>query len=329
MSASSSHTLTEAEFPVKASPRQKLGFALKYLALATEEWKWQPSPVRLEETYLELLAREVPDLETTDRRERESIVGCGATLTYLKLALKHFGCLGRVAVFPDLGRPELVARVHFGSCGERDAQEEALFETMAQNRTNIPRSGTVAFSEAMLTLLIQATAGERAWLEFVRTDQSRERVMDITSCGGRLGMAVDPSSSPAADPVARHPLEWLCLLPDFEGHDIDKPSGPAPPVRQALAVVKTKTDDKHGWLAAGQTMARIFLQAQALGLSLAFFNPIRRRAARQELRLSVGHKGFAQATFGLGPVMDAESIPVPVSSATLEMGQYVLPLSDS
>jgi hypothetical protein len=62
----------------------------------------------------------------------------------------------------------------------------------------------------------------------------------------------------------------------------------------ALAVVKTKTDDKHGWLEAGQTMARAILQAQALGLSWCFYDPVRRREAREALRMGVGHKGFAQ-----------------------------------
>jgi hypothetical protein len=33
--------------------------------------------------------------------------------------------------------------------------------------------------------------------------------------------------------------------------------------KPAVAVHKTKTDDKHGWIAAGQGMARLLLQAQA------------------------------------------------------------------
>jgi hypothetical protein len=85
------------------------------------------------------------------------------------------------------------------------------------------------------------------------------------------------------------------------------------PVRQpsvpaaTLAVVKTKTDEKHGWLAAGQTMARTVLQAQALGLSWAFLNPVRRRQAREALRLQVGHKGFAQVILSFGPLMAGET----------------------
>jgi len=46
-----------------------------------------------------------------------------------------------------------------------------------------------------------------------------------------------------------------------------------------LAIVKTKTDDKAGWLAAGQTMARTVLQAQVLDCR-GVFNPLRQRVAR-------------------------------------------------
>jgi hypothetical protein len=70
--------------------------------------------------------------------------------------------------------------------------------------------------------------------------------------------------------------------------------------------VKTKTDDKHGWLEAGQTMARTVLQAQALGLSWDFFNPVRHREARAALRLGVGHKGFAQVILRFDPLVTGE-----------------------
>jgi len=48
------------------------------------------------------------------------------------------------------------------------------------------------------------------------------------------------------------------------------------------------------------------LQAQALGLSWAFFNPVRRRSAREALRLGVGHKGFAQVILRFGPLVADE-----------------------
>jgi hypothetical protein len=73
-----------------------------------------------------------------------------------------------------------------------------------------------------------------------------------------------------------------------------------------LAVIKTKTDDKHGWLAAGQILARVALQAKSLGLSWTLLNPLRSGAARKALRMEVGRKGFAQVILGFGPVTVGE-----------------------
>jgi hypothetical protein len=75
-----------------------------------------------------------------------------------------------------------------------------------------------------------------------------------------------------------------------------------------LAVVKTKTDDKHGWLAAGHAMAGVILQAQALGVSWSFFNePVRHRTAREALRTAFGHKGFAQVVLRFGRLLTGET----------------------
>jgi hypothetical protein len=63
-----------------------------------------------------------------------------------------------------------------------------------------------------------------------------------------------------------------------------------------FAVLKTKTDDKFGWLAAGQTLGRLALQARAIGSSCTFFtDALRDPLVREDLRTSVGHKGYVQA----------------------------------
>ena len=136
MSASSIWNVSEAAFPANDSPRQKLMFAFKYATLAPTESGWQPWHFRMADNYLDLMAKNSPAREEADPDRREFMIGCGSALQYLKLALKHFGCLGRVVVFPDLGQPALVARVHFGCCRERDVQEKILFDAMTGSRTN-------------------------------------------------------------------------------------------------------------------------------------------------------------------------------------------------
>jgi hypothetical protein len=278
MSARRIWGVTEKDFPANGSPRRKMEFALIYVALAPTESNWKPWYFHLAEAYVELMAKNDPAHESADPDRREFMIGCGSALLYLKLSLKHFGCLGRVDLFPDLGKPALVARVHFGFGGERDAREKLTFEAMLESRANVSPLGETPVTETMLTVLGHAAAGERGWLDFVQSEVSRQQVLEVT------------------------------LADDFWNGVVETDGEPAS--MATLAVVKTKTDDKHGWLEAGQTMARAVLQAQALGLSWTFLDPVRSRAARRELRLGVGHKGFAQVILRFGPLMADEMVPL-------------------
>lgn len=284
MSTSSNWNVSEAEFPAGGLPREKLIFALKYAALAPTESGWQPWHYRMADSHIELLAKTSPMREEADPDRREFVIGCGTALQYLKLALKHFGCLGRVELFPDLGQSALVARVHFGFGRVRDAQEKFLFSAMTGSRTNRSPLGGTPVSETMLSALSHTAAGERGWLDFVQSETSRQHVLKITLAGNQMRVSFDRSD---VEPTAG----W---------HMTERQSEIS---TATLAVVKTKTDDKHGWLEAGQTMARTVLQAQTLGLSWDFFNPVRRREAREALRRGVGHKGFAQVILRFGPLM--------------------------
>lgn len=313
MSASSLWSITETDFPANGSLPQRLGFALKYAALAPTEFHWQPWEFRLADAHLELWAQPAPVLAAVDPEGRELLIGCGAALQYLKLALKHFGCLGRVELFPDLDQPALLARVHFGFSRERDAREKLLFEAITSNRPNASAIGEMPVSETMLAVIGQSVAGERGWLEFAQSETSRQRVAEIAA--GELATSdmrarAFPPTVPTGGPTARWPRP-LFAFGGRKGDSQQLPVKPTQPVvlpAATLGVVKTKTDDKHGWLAAGQTMARAILQAQALGLAWSFFNPVRRREAREALRTGIGHKGFAQVILRFGALTAAETV---------------------
>lgn len=310
--------VTEGDFPADGSPRQKLEFAAEYATLAPTGSTSRPWDFRLGETQLELMARDAAAPEAMDPDGRELIIGCGSALLCLKLALRHFGCLGRVALFPDLDKPALVARVHFGFCRERDAREKVLFEAMSKCRADVSPLGGIPVSETMLGALGQAAAGERGWLDFAHSETSRQLVMEIKQAGDQLRMNLERSAADSTDFVAEGQRRGVRRYFAFGGRRMDSGNETMEPVRPisdpapALAVVKTKTDDKHGWLAAGQTMARTILQAQALGLSWGFFNPMCRREAREALRMGVGRKGYAQLILRFGSLA-ADGMAQPAS----------------
>jgi hypothetical protein len=310
MSTRSIWGVTEHDFPANGSPRKKLEFALAYAAMAPTEDNWQPWYFRVAETQIELLTKKNPLREEADPDRREFMIGCGSALLYLKHTLKHFGCLGRVNLFPDLGQTDLVAQLHFGSGHERDAREKRLFEAMTKSASQASPLGEPPVTVAALSALAHAASSERGWLDFAQSETCRQQVLEVTLAETRPWVNQE-YSSPAAQ---EEPADWSTeRLPppvfpfgDREVDIWDEPVEPEPPpvaTTATLAVVKTKTDDKHGWLEAGQTMARTILQAQALGLSWEFFNTVRRRDARAALRTAVGRKGFAQVILRFGPLM--------------------------
>ena len=315
MSARGNWNVCEADFPASGSQRQKLGFVLKYATLSPTEINWQPWEFRLAETYFELICKADPALEAVDPDGREVMIGCGSALYYLKLALKHFGCLGRVELFPDLSQPMLAARIHFGYGSERDAQEKSFFEAMIATRVNSSSLGESPVSQSTLAVLSQTLAGERGWLEFTQSKMSHQRVLEITQAVGDRSQSMDGLSGyPSSVATRWESPRWPRPLFAFGSHDDDREKVMVEPPRQfsipdaTLAVVKTKTDDKHGWLAAGQTMARAVVQANVLGLSWAFFDQVRRREVRAALRSGIGHKGFAQVILRFGSLMSGEAV---------------------
>jgi hypothetical protein len=248
--------------------------------------------------------------------------------------LKRQGCLGRVKLFPELDQPSLVARVYVCECDTRDEQEQMLFDVMMPASRSFQRTGDSLISDTTLNLIYHAAASERCWLEIAECQKSRERLLELAG-------------------VSEH---WLFQmtgvrngLPQSTSGSVDKSGGfngwqkfslgaklrvqvPISGVSDRLdalatpgifAVLKTKTDDKHGWITAGQTAAQLLVIARKLGLSCTFFNhALRERSVRQELRTSIGHKGFVQAIVQLNVADHPSNTVAPFERTAIPASDY-------
>ena len=196
-----------------------------------------------------------------------------------------------------------------------------LFEAMNRNGEGHSVSARPGIPEAALDAFSCVTAGRKAWLEFPQSEASRRRLCELSIHDPRhqsWNLNKPPvhethggpvMSGPAVGELVRGRLpRWARPLLAFAVRQEDEDQVTVQPVMEnvpevsALAVIKTKTDDKHGWLAAGQVLGRTILRAQTLGLSWSFFNhSVRRREGREKLRTSLGHKGYAQAVLRIDP----------------------------
>lgn len=281
MSASHTWQIADRAVPANGSARQQLGRVVKYAYLAPAQAEWHPWEVRLRDSYLDLVLKDEAEREGVDADPRDVMIRCGVALQYLRVALKHFGSLGRVDLFPDLDRRSRVARIHFGCCRERDARETSLFEAMTASHNPRSYSEDGPVPEATRAALGQVVAVDRAWLEWTQSDASRQRVLEFT-------LATDASRRFSATPLT-------------------------------LGVVKTKTDDERGWLAAGQAVALAILHAQAWGIGWSFFHRIPDPNAREALRMGIGQKGFAQFVLRFGSLLPPQPIQLGSITSTVTL----------
>ena len=339
MSATATWNVAETEFPTNGTPRKKLGCASKYAMLAPPPRLWQPWEIRVLDSFLELRANE-PRAGGGDADGREAMVGCGAALQYLKQALKYFGGSGRADLFPDLDQPTLVARVHLGQ-GRAQERDQQLFAAMQSPRAALPLG---PLPDAVLDALNCTIAGNRGWLEFPRTEASRQRLLEIVATGetlqvtpaqrhqqstGALGIPSHAWQSPAlANQALRERFSrWTKPLLALKVRvapaiEVDPTATDFVARTGTLAVLKTRTDDKHGWVAAGQMMAQLVLHAQALGLSWSLLErTLRKPDVRAELRTGLGHKGYAQVILQFGA---ARRETVALANETLPMNPIAL-----
>jgi nitroreductase len=289
--------------------RQKLGFAIKFAMLAPSESEWQPWKLTVAERHADLLISVKPEEVLADPDRRHALFACGSALVCLESAMRHFGCFGGLELFPDFSETEHVARIHGGTGGGRGAREGMFFETLNPEAHETIRLGGPPVSRPGIELLGLVGAGERAWLEIAHSSTSRQRLLECATLGERQKMPVrvearlnPESGSPGVSFRSAGNRQLALHVTAREAGPDAGEDGPEEDADLGVwGVIKTKTDDKRGWLAAGQVMARILLQARALGWSWMFFNQaLRSRYAREELRTGLGHKGFAQMILCFG-----------------------------
>lgn len=304
---------------------EKVQHLLRSIVAATKTEKPRLWQYRLEYGSIELLANSGSAAQM-QIEDRDLMICCGSILFQIKLALKQLGCLGAVDLFPDIGDARLVARIHYNFFPKAQPQDISSLEEVEGLQKIPPSTEGTALSETVLDAFRSAVGREKAWLEFSRCESSRKQLLELaqgdmqrsvtlpttrhfeTSFGIRVGVrgGLESSSSSSDGRGNSRPAWWK--MPFFKftdrafGSNAREPGSDSRFVTRTaeLGVIKTKTDDNYGWLAAGQAMARVQLQAQVSGLQMhCSEESFRKKQLRERLRTAMGRKGFVQAIIGL------------------------------
>ena len=330
------------EFPLTGTPAEQLRAVVKYAVLAPSSHNAQPWLFRVSENQIALYADRSRGLPVVDPYDRELVIGCGAALFQLRIALRHFGCAETVVLTPDPADPDLLAQVRLSGSREPTDEEHALFAAIPRRRTTRFPFADRPLSANVLGALAAAAAPEGAWLQFLKSPRARDTAADLVAQGDRLQMADEHFRRELASWLRGHHGRRDDGMPGFAlgFRDIMASVGPlvvrtfdlgdgrAARNRElaigspALAVLGTAGDSPVDWLEAGQALARVLLRAEVEGVTASFLNqPIEVPELRPALQALVSGTGCAQVLvrFGYKPPTAPKPTPRrPVKQVLIE-----------
>lgn len=318
-------------FPADGSDDWKLAWLVRWAVLAPSGHNAQPWVFRIEGGTLDLYADRTRALPIVDPDNREMTISCGAALFHLWLALRHHGYAGDIDLQPEIGNPDLLARVRLGDSRLPSAEGERLFSQMGRRHTHRGPFDPKPLPPDLIAALQAAAAEEGAWLHVLEGEEVRRFVADLIARGDRLQWSdpafrrelatwTHPNNSHSLDGIPGYALgmsDAASLASPLMVRAFDLGPGRASEDRElaadspVLAVLGTEEDDVLAWLEAGEALSHVLLRARRDGVWASFLNqPIEIPELRAGLRQKVGRTGHPQMILRLG-TSSSEPRPTP------------------
>ncbi|MGY1688279.1 hypothetical protein ACI8AK_22085 [Geodermatophilus sp. SYSU D00867] len=210
----------------------------------TRPWRW-----RIGRTSVHLSADPSRRLPATDPGSRDLLIGCGAALHHLRVALHAAGLAPCVHRLPDPAHPAHLAAVDV-SPAEPAPDDLALAQAVEHRRSDPRVYSPWPVPAELLADLVRAAAGETARLTVLAARARREvvRLVEEAAWSGRSRGSVD------GVPVRDLAGGALRLAGDGSGGSV-------------LAVLTTAGDGPADRLRAGEALSAVLLTATAVGLA--------------------------------------------------------------
>ncbi len=302
--------------------------------LAPSSHNTQPWAFRLSGATVELHADRTRGLPVNDPLDRELTMSCGCALTNLIVAARHFGCLRKVEVLPELLHPDLIARVHLAAAGPAQPGSD-LFDAIGRRRTYRRKFTSRKVPAAVLKSLATAAEAGGAWLEVIAGAAARHELVALVAEADRMQWA-DPS-------WRRELAQWMHPRRSGDGlvisgltsplthavvRSFDMGAGEGAKDREladaspVLAIIGTERDRPRDWVAAGEALQAVLLTAQARGLQASFLNQaVQVPELRARLQSMLLHAGMPQLLIRLGyPAQPVPATPRRPLDEVIESG---------
>jgi CubicO group peptidase (beta-lactamase class C family)/nitroreductase len=272
-------------FPSNAS--EQLQFVLQYAVRAPSGHNNQPWRFRIVEDRLELYADRSRTLPVVDPEDRALLIGCGAALSQLVVALRRFGFAGDVAVLPDPADRDLLATIRRGPRRTPRRADHELFDAIGNRRTHRFPFEPRPVPDAVLTQLRHDAEQAGAGLHVVVQGDAKQQIAVLVGRGDRQQLAdrrfrtelaswirSNYTRKPDGIPGYAFGMPGLASLlgPLFirtanigkrQAAKDEQLTRTAP----ALLLLTAAEDTPSSWLAAGQAVGIVLLRATAAGLA--------------------------------------------------------------
>lgn len=288
----------------------------------------QPWRFEIVDGVVELHADGSRAMPVSDPSGRELVIGCGAALYALRLAMRCEGHEPVTAFFPDGPDFSLLARVAAGGHKAPSVDDMAMREAIAVRHTDRGPLDADALEPGAPFVLQDAAEREGATLQLLTTPGLRQTLATLIGIADRAE-SQDPAfeaelrawvrdDDGEADGIplgARGPGAAGSYRAAFVQRDFDVTgdvhrAAPAGVDRPLPAILWTDGDHPLDWLRAGMALEAVLLRATVLGASASFLNqPLELPATRARLRHDLALPGFPQMILRLG--VGADGAPSP------------------
>ncbi|MFD6280793.1 Acg family FMN-binding oxidoreductase [Streptomyces sp. NPDC060209] len=285
-------------------------------AAAPSVFNTQPWSFVLTDDGLEVHADPHDASMPTASAARDVRLSCGAAVFNSRVALARLGHGSRVSVLPDAGDPLLVARVTATDDAPDPALDE-LYRWVDSRRTNRYPFRPEGIPAGVLALLHDAARREGATLRLLDGEPEYQRMLTSIRHAtwtedeavrddrdARLSPRTGRPAIPVGNlgPVPRRELPDDPPVRDMaEGLDLPGRGSAAFEPHPDLAVLETADDVPGSWIAAGQALQRLLLEATGHGIAASFANqPLEDAELRPDVSSGAAHHGHPQMVLRMG-----------------------------